>query len=139
MLCLEWLYMDKRDLGTRLCRVVITNNWSVNVFWLFDYYFDHFWYKFHVVKGSDVCHNTYFRVEYNLSPVQASSRVIPYRTDREDMVMGSILKSWMLIHHSGNPFYKHWFKVLKWNSCCLYIVHPSQPVKLNLSPVSMLI
>ena len=50
--------------------------------------FESFWFKFYVVKGSDVLfHNTYFRDEYNLSPVHGSHVMYSYTTDREDMVV----------------------------------------------------
>ena len=79
------------------------------VFRLFEHYFDHFWYKFCVVKGSDLCHNTYFRDEYNLSPFHGSYMVFPYATDREDVVMCPILKSQCTQNPSGNPFLNTFF------------------------------
>ena len=68
--------MDEMDLGTRSYSVYVTNSDVVIGFWVFWWYFDHFLYKIYVVKGSDTCHNTYFRDEYNLSPVQGSYGVL---------------------------------------------------------------
>ena len=112
-LWLEWLNMDEMDLGTRSYSVYVTNSDVVIGFCVFWWYFDHFWYKFYVVKGSDTCHNTYFRDEYNLSPVQGSYMVYSIAAEREDMVMRVILKSRWTNNHSGNPFCKHFFKM--WN------------------------
>ena len=47
----------------------------------------HFKYKIHVVKGSEMCHKTQFRDEYNLIPVQGSSMVYSIATEREDVIM----------------------------------------------------
>ena len=105
----EGLNIDAMDLCTGLYRLDIPNNYFVYVFWSFGYYFDHFWYKFYVVNGSDVCHKTYFSYEYNLSPVHGSYMVYTYATEREDMVMWSILKSQCTQNPSGNPFFNYFF------------------------------
>ena len=117
------------------------------VFWSFGYYFDHFWYKFWVLFWSETCHNTYFRDDYNLSPVQGSYMVYVIPTEREDMLMGTILMSQWINHHSGNPFYKsefsRWFGIMidfvlfvcqhtmKWTLTllvCWYIYYEGLPI-----------
>ena len=73
-------------------------------------YFDYLYiiliilYKIHSVKGSDVCHNTYFTDEYNLNPVQVSFMVYPTAIDRKDIIMCSILKSQGSDIQDGNSF-----------------------------------
>ena len=66
-----------------------------------------FLYKIYVVKGSDVCHNTYFTDEYNLNPVHMSFMVYPTVIDRKDIITSSILKSQGNDIQSGNSFWEH--------------------------------
>ena len=51
------------------------------------FYHFNFKYKIHVVKGSEVCHNTQFRDEYNLIPVQGSCMMYSIAAEREDVIM----------------------------------------------------
>ena len=90
-LLLEWLNIDERELGTRLYRAVDNNDRWINEFWSFQLYIDHFWFKFYIDKGSDSRINTYFIDEYNLIPFQGSFMVYSIPTEREDMLMGTIL------------------------------------------------
>ena len=70
-------------------------------------YFDHFLYKIHVVKGSDMCNNTHITYEYNLNPVQMYFMVYPTAIDRKDIIMCSMLKSQGNDIQSGNSFWEH--------------------------------
>ena len=85
--------MDEGDLGTRLYRVGIPRSRVINIFVLLDVICDHFWYKFRVVKGSDVDHKTYFVGVYNPSPIQGSFIVFPTVTEREDVLSESLCKT----------------------------------------------
>ena len=98
------------DLNTHAYRLIVTNHRTVYRFRLFWSYIDHFWYQFYIIKGSESGMNTYFIHQKNLSPFKVCFMVYRDATEREDMIMWTILMSQGTNDHSGNPFYKSEFK-----------------------------